>query len=57
MQCVSDVEGQWLFSGMPSVLTEDTVMFVVDSVIPRVWSLCGAIWDPFSTEGFSGYCA
>lgn len=36
-----------MFSGMPSALTEDTVMFVVGSVIPRGVELCSAIWDPF----------
>jgi len=42
---------------MPLVLTKKSMMFVVDSVIPRSVELCGAIWDLLSSEGFSRYCA
>lgn len=57
MQCISDVDGQQLLTGMPLVLTEKTVTFVMDSVVVRSVELCGAIWDVFSNEGFSRYCA
>lgn len=49
--------GLQLFVGIHSLLTENTVMFFVESVIPGIVELCSAIWDPFSNEGFSGYCA
>lgn len=48
MQCISDVDGQQLLTGMPLVLTEKTVTFVMDSVVVRSVELCGAIWDVFS---------
>lgn len=57
MQSICGVERQQLLTGTPLVLTEKTVTFVVDSVIPRSVEHCGAIWDLFSNEGFSRYCA
>lgn len=35
VQHISDAKVLQLYTGIPSVWTEDTVMFVLDSVIPR----------------------